>query len=477
MDERRNLIDGTKWTSYSTGLSIGLQFIQIAILARLLGPTAFGIVSISTMIINLFNVFANLGFANSIIYTQETDRENLSTIYFFNLFIGAFIFCIIYISTPLVVSFYNEIRLDKVVRFSAGSFLIVYFGQIYSFILRKELRFRALAIIDIISIIVGTIVTISCAYAGLEEMSLIYGQLVTATIRTIFQILFGRSYFIPTFSFKLSGMKDHFHFGIYNVGEGLVNFFQYNIDYIIIGKLLSVKLLGFYTIAYQLAIFPGSRLNPIFLQVAYPVLAKIKNDNLKLRRYYLSILDIIGYINIPMLAGLFVMAESVIPLIYGPGWEETIYLIYILIFGAFFSSLSQPLSSLAYSKGRPKLLFQLNSVTTIIRIPLFYFLGRILDVKGIAIAFSISSLIHLIIKLYIVRNLIGNYLLDFLINIIKPVSFSLIMILSIGAYRYFIHNNNVISIAFQIGIGVFIYTILTLYYKFSLKEVRAILKN
>ena len=100
-----------------------------------------------------------------------------------------------------------------------------------------------------------------------------------------------------------------------------MGFIQANSDNILVGGMLGVKQLGYYTLASQLAVFPISRLSPIILQVAYPILARFKGDTNELKKSYLTILDLLSYVNLPLLAGLFITADSVVPLFYGPGWE------------------------------------------------------------------------------------------------------------------------------------------------------------
>jgi PST family polysaccharide transporter/lipopolysaccharide exporter len=92
MSNKAKAINSGKWITLSTTISTIVQFIQIALLARLLDPSAFGIVSVSALIISLFSIFANLGFSNSIISKQVDDREVLSTLYYLNLGLGLFIF-------------------------------------------------------------------------------------------------------------------------------------------------------------------------------------------------------------------------------------------------------------------------------------------------------------------------------------------------------------------------------------------------
>ncbi|GEO10782.1 MOP flippase family protein [Segetibacter aerophilus] len=476
MSNKKKAINGGKWITISTVISTVFQFMQVAILARLLNPSAFGVVSISTLIIAFFNIFTNLGFSNSIIYKQEQDRKVLSTLYFLNLILGVIIFIAIYFSAPLIIAYYKEAKLSEVIKLSSTYFLIVYFGQIYYFLLEKELQFKSVAVIEIIGAVVGTTVTITLAYSGFEELSLIYGQLSMQAVRTILQIILGRKYFVPKLYFNIFSIKEHLQFGIYNVADGFIGFIQSNADNIIIGGVLGVKMLGYYTIAIQLAVFPITKLNPIVLQVTYPLLAKMKDNLSGLKTSYLTILDFLSYINLPLLAGLFITADSVVPLFYGPGWEQTIALIKIFVFISFFSCLGHPLYTLAFTRGKPKLLFYLNLATLAVKIPLLYVFSKYWGVTGIAMAFLTATFINLVLNFCIVHHLIGDFIKMFLRNLLKPVFFCLLMIAIIYAYKMLVGYTGIINTITQVCIGGIIYGVLTLIYKISLSEIKALKK-
>lgn len=472
MSHKQQAISGAKWMSTSTAISTLLQFGQVAILARLLEPSAFGIVSVSTLMIAFFSIFANLGFSNSIIYKQEEDQHVLSTIYLLNLGLGLVIGIIVFFSWPLVAAYYKEPRLEQVIKLSSLYFVIVYAGQIYFFLLQKELRFKAVATIDITGTLIGTGTTILLAYNGLAELSLIFGQLAQQTSKSVLQIVYGGNLFKPMLRFDINLVKDHLRFGLYNVGDGIVGFIQANSDNILVGGMLGVKQLGYYSLASQLAVFPITRLNPIILQVAYPILARFKGDTNELKKSYLTILDLLSYINLPLLAGLFITADSVVPLFYGPGWEPTILLIRIFVFVSIFTFLSHPLFTLAFSKGKPKLLFVLNLITLFIKIPLVYLFAQYWGITGIAVAFLVATMANVLINFRIVHSLIGSFLSEFALNIAKPILFCLAMVGAITLYKSYADSISVINTTAQVLIGALIYIGLTLRYKLPFAELK-----
>lgn len=473
MNNKEKAINGGKWVTISTVISTCFQFLQVAILARLLDPSAFGIVSVSALIINFFNIIGNLGFSNSIIYKQENDRKVLSSLYILNISLGILMFLAIYFCTPFIISYYKEPKLGQIIKLASFYFIIAYFGQIYFFLLQKNLKFRSTAIIDITGSVAGTSITVLLAYQGFEELSLIFGQLTMITVRTILQVFYGRIYFSPLFQFDFVIIKEHLRFGLFNVGEGFISFIQGNSDNIAIGGILGVKALGYYTIASQLTIFPVSKLNPIILQVAYPILAKMKEDPSSLKRSYLKILDLISYLNFPLLVGLYITADSIVPLLYGPGWEETIHLIKVFVFVSVFTCLAHPLFTLVYSKGRPDLLLYLNLATLLVKLPMLYLFGKHWGITGIAYAYLAAQFINMALSFVVVQYLVGSFMKSFITNIYKPIIFCLLMASTIAMYKNYIGYTGLLNTIAEVLIGGIIYGLLTLMYKVSLIELKS----
>jgi len=470
MSNQKAAINGAKWTTTATVITTVLSFAQLAIIARVLDPSIFGLVSICSLVMNFFHIFANLGFTNSIISKQENDRKILSTIFYASVGLGVIMGVLIFFSSSFVVDYYHEPRLSYVIKISSLGFPLIYTSQIYWNLLQKELEFKILAMIEVIGAVVSIFVTILLAYNNFQELSIIYSQLLIIAIKTVLYIFLGRKLFTPLFYFKLSEIKDHLRFGIYHLGEGILGFVNSNLENIVIGKAIGVKELGLYTIAYQLAVFPIYRLNPIIIQVSYPIMAKMR-DNEGLKRAYLKIVDFITFCNFPLLAGLFITSTSVVVLIYGNDYQASVPLVKIILFVSFLSCVTAPASSLAMSKNKPNVMFYLNLFSLVIKIPTLYFLSKYFGLIGIAYGYVLTSLIDTVVIFIIVDNLVGSFFKQFLDNIIKPVSFCLIMIGVISVYQYFIGNQGLVHLIIQVVIGGLIYVGLTLKYKLSIKEI------
>jgi lipopolysaccharide exporter len=206
------------------------------------------------------------------------------------------------------------------------------------------------------------------------------------------------------------------------------------------------------------------------LQVAYPILARMKDNAADLKRSYLRILDLISYCNLPLLAGLFITADGVVPVAYGPNWEPAVGLIRIFVFVALFSCLGHPLFTLAYTKGKPNLMLYLNIGTLIVKIPLVFWFAQ-WGVTGIAMAFVTATGLNLIADLWIAQSLVGPFMGAFLRNIARPLLFCGLMMGAIVAYKLLIGTGGWGHTLAQVALGGAVYAGLTLRFKLSWREL------
>lgn len=115
MSYKKIAVQGTKWTTLSTVIVTLMQFVQVTILARILDPAAFGLVGMVMVLVNLFNIFSDMGVSNAIIYKQETNKYKLSSLYWLNIALGIFLFVLIIAIKPLIIGYYHEPKLESII--------------------------------------------------------------------------------------------------------------------------------------------------------------------------------------------------------------------------------------------------------------------------------------------------------------------------------------------------------------------------
>ena len=150
-DLKKQAIGGVKWTSLSTGVRSILQLIQLLVLARFLSADDFGLIAIVMVVIGFSQLFMDMGISNAIIHKQNITTEQLSSLYWLNIFSGAVLTIIVYFIAPFVANFYNNAEIIPLLQLLSLSFIINAFANQYRVLLRKELKFNVLAKVEVIA--------------------------------------------------------------------------------------------------------------------------------------------------------------------------------------------------------------------------------------------------------------------------------------------------------------------------------------
>ena len=352
MNLKSKTISGVKWTTFSSVILALLQILQLVILARLLDPSIFGLMAITSVVIGFAQAFLDMGISNAIIHKQEVSHTQLSTLYWLNILSGVVLFIIVSLCAPLVALFYQEAELTNIIILVAMTFLIQPFGQQFVVLWQKELRFNDIAKVDVITKLLSLLVSVIFAYYNYGVYALVYGVLAGTLLQTLVFIYKGFREYTISFVFQLSDVREFLNFGLYQMAEKTLNYFNSQIDTLLIGKLLGVETLGVYNIAKHIIMKPIQIINPIVSKVSFPVMAKIQHDTDKLKEIYLKTINLLSSTNFPIYLFMLMTAPQLVALIFGEKWIDAVVIVQILsIYGACRSTMN-PIGSLLLAKGR-----------------------------------------------------------------------------------------------------------------------------
>lgn len=460
MNLKSQAVSGVKWGGVSMGVVTVLQFVTLAVLARLLSPFDFGLMGMIMVVIGFARLFADMGISNAIIYRQDATREELSSLYWLNIMAGIVIFFVVCGTSPLITAFYHEPRLRNLIYLSSLIFLITPFGQQFHILLQKELKFDQLAKIEIMASFVNSASAIALAILGMGVFSLVWGQLAGTSFRVFLLSCWGWKNWRPHLHFATQDLRRYISFGLYQMGEKSVNYFNSNLDYILIGSLLGANALGYYTLAYNLILKPSSTINPIITRVAFPVFSRVQNDTEKLKRGYLKVLQLLSTVNFPLMAGLAVVAPVAVPVIFGEQWLPSIILVQILTIVGMLRSTGNPVGSLLLSKGRADLGFKWNLALLITQIPGLYLGAKMGGLVGVAIAYAVLLCIYTIFNyLILIRILLGACLREYINSMWPSLWMSALMsipILCMGVFLQTFPRQFILSVQVLCGIAVYL---------------------
>lgn len=460
MSLKMKALNGMKWNGISTVFITIIQFIQMIILARFLSPVEFGLMGMIVVVTGFAQAFVDAGMSNAIIQRQKIDDKELSSLYWLNIFVGLLIFGLILLIRPMIIAFYSEPGLNTPLLWVAFNFLIIPIGQQFQAIFQKELEFNKLASIEMISTTFGVTLSIMCALNNFGVLALVFGQLATSFVKSIILVFLGIKKWRPKLVFKWAHIKGFMSFGLFQMGEKIVNYFSSNIDYLLIGRYLGAEALGVYTLAYQLVIMPLMKINPVITKVAFPVFSKIQQNVELVQKGYLQVTKLLVFLTFPLLIGLGITAKFVIPLFYGGAWGESILILQLLIPLGLLKVIGNPSGSIFLAKGRADIGFKWNTFTSITNLLVFYVIiqhGLVL----ITIVHVFLVLIYFVFLQWLVNSQIKltwkQYFGSISIPVIASINMLILLVLINNFVLEFLIEKELIILILNVLLGMFIY--------------------
>ncbi|MBI6117353.1 lipopolysaccharide biosynthesis protein [Salegentibacter maritimus] len=318
MSLKKEATSGLVWTfTQQFGAQI-ISFIVSLVLARLLLPKEFGLIGMIAVFIAVGGALVDSGLTQSLIRSKQLDQEDFSTVFYFNLAASILIYIIVYLTAPLVTNFYDQPLLTPILRLYCTTFIITAFSAVQVARLTQKMDFKTQTLVAIPSIIVGGIVGIVMAYMGYGVWSLVWNQIVTALISTVQLWIYSK--WSPSWVFNFEKFKEHFNFGYKLTLSALLNKIFINIYVIIIGRYFSASQVGFYTRADTMKQLPVSNISTALNKVTYPLFAKIQDDDVRLKRVYSQLMQMVVFVIAPTLVFLAVLAEPTFRFLFTKKW-------------------------------------------------------------------------------------------------------------------------------------------------------------
>jgi PST family polysaccharide transporter len=273
MDLTTKTVQGVGWTGTSQFIRLLLQLGITAILARLLTPTDFGLLAMVVVFTNLVMIFRDFGLTAALIQRKGVTEEHLSSSFWINILTGLLLAFLLAALAPVIAYFYGEDRLTLIIIVLASTFFISSFGIVQTALFTKELNFKPLAVIEILAVAISGTIAVFMAFSGFGVWSLVWQQVISSFVIVI--SLWTLSSWRPKILFQWQRVKELLGFGLNLTGFSFVNYFNRNLDNLLIGKFLGSASLGFYNLAYQLLLFPLSNISSVIGRVMFKAVCVI----------------------------------------------------------------------------------------------------------------------------------------------------------------------------------------------------------
>jgi PST family polysaccharide transporter len=357
---------------------------SLVVLARLLLKEDFGLVNMVTAFTGVLGLmYAGLSMAS--VQQPSLTRAQASALFWLNLAIGIALALLATAAAPLLAAFYAEPRLFWMTVVLGMNFVFSGASVQHRALLQRNMQFSVLATIDMLAIVGSAAAAISLALAGFGYWALVAMVIVQPVVMVVGVWLATR--WVPGMPERRAGIRSMVMYGGAVTLNNFIVYVAYNADKVLIGRVWGAEALGIYGRAYQLINLPIENLNSTIGMVAFPALARIQDDSVRLARYFLGGYSLFLAAVIPTTIECALFADDVVMVLLGARWLETATIFRLLTPTILAFAVANPFIWLMLAGGRAGRSLQISLVMTPVLI-VGYALGLVHGPEGVAAAFS-----------------------------------------------------------------------------------------
>lgn len=454
---RHSAVQGVKWSSARILGSRLIALIVFIALARLVAPTAFGLVSLAMVFVALMQVFVDQGFNQAIVQRQELTPGHLDSAFWSSLALGILFTVVgVALAGPLA-TLLDQPDLAPVLRGLSASIFILAISSTPEAILRRELAFRSLAIRQLIAAVAGGVIGVGAAVLGYGVWSLVFQLVVQGTVGAL--VLWIAVPWRPGLDVSWRCFRELFSFGSNIVAMNLLNFFNRQSDDLLIGVVLGPKALGYYSVGYRILLLLTDVMTRTIESVAFPLFSRIQDDMARLRRAYLMATQISATIATPVFLGVAALAPELINTLFGPKWDAAVPVMQVLsLIGVLHASLFFN-STVLVATGKPRtalFVTVVNAVSNVIAFAIAVQWGIVAVAAAYVIRGYLLSPLPVLMVKRVIHFTIGEYVSRFAIPLACSALMVATMLLLRGALAPLVSDPVVVAVVGPVGAATYL---------------------
>jgi len=354
---RRAVRGGAVLMATRLGVQVLLWGVTFTV-ARLLDPSDYGIMSIGVVFICLADMLAEAGVGRALIQKAELTREDLAAAFTINLLLASLLYGLLFATAGMAARYLERPALEQMLPILGLMVLLSPFRAVAFALLDRDLRMERQAAIHVFFSAFQAAIVLSLAFLGYGYWSLVVG----AVLGRAFEVfgLYLATGWTPRLTWTPWRHGEILRFGMNVSFSGILQSFYNNSIFVILGKIVGDVTLGYFSLAFQIVSLPMQKLTINSNQVAYPVFCRLREDRAKLRNWYLRLSVLLGFLGIPTLVGMAIVAPEAFGLVLGAKWLPSvlpfrllavvgIFMIYAGSLPPMFDAIGRPDITLRYS--------------------------------------------------------------------------------------------------------------------------------
>lgn len=454
---KNNVVSGVFWKLTERMGAQVVTFIVTLVLARILYPEDYGLISLVTIFINIANVFVESGFGSALIQKKDADEIDFSTVFYFGIIFSCLLYFLLYSFSPAIARFYNEDKVVPVLRILALRLPLAAVNTVQKAYVSRKMIFRKFFFATIGGTLISAVVGIVMAYCGFGIWALVAQYLVNATIDTL--MLWCTVRWRPIFKFSFHRLAELLKYGWKLLCASLMDTIYTELRSLVIGKKYSASDLAYYSKGQQLPSLVVSNVNTSISSVLFPAMSKFQENQERVKAMTRRAIRISSYLICPMMMGLAMVARPLIRLMLTEKWLPCVPYMQIMCFIYAFWMIHTANLEAMKAVGRSDLFLKLEIIKKIYGI-LLLALSMRYGVMAIALSEAVNSILSLFVNAYPNGRLLGYRYREQIRDLLPAIMLSLAMggvVYLVGMYIM----NDFLCICVQIAAGAATYILLS----------------
>ena len=460
---KKSVIMGAVWKFAERIIAQAVSLIVSIIIARLVDPSDFGVVSIVTVFFAFANVLISGGLNTALIQKKNADEDDYNTVFTISFIVAVIIYLILFVTAPFIAEVYHQPMLVGITRVLGFSLPIYAVKSVVCAYVSANLQFKKFFFATLGGTLVSAIVGIAMALNGFGAWALVAQQLTNTTIDTL--ILFLVTKLKLSFGIAVARVKGLVQYGYKILLSSLLGVTITQINPLFIGLKYTSADLSFYTKGRTFPEALSSSMTYTISAVLFPALSKYQDNKKELLKYTRLYMQLASFVVFPVMLGFAGIAESFVTVFLGTKWMETIYYIQIACFAMMFDVVAAGNCETIKAMGRSDIFLKIEVIKkTGFFITLLFFLLFTDSPKALALSLIVFTVIQVVVNGIPNQKLIGYKVAYQLMDLVPNLLIALIMYVSV-LWMGQLTVNAAAKIVLQILTGVVIYVALALLMK------------
>ena len=455
---KQRTVAGVFWKILENGGTTAITFIVTVLLARLLTPESYGVLSITIIFVTITGVFVQKGFNMALVQKTDADELDFSSVFFFQLAIAALLYVALWFASPVIARFYKAPEVEPVLRVLALILFPCAVSSLQYAIIMRRFAFRKRFIVTLISTVLSGTVGITMALRGYGVWALVARQLVDDTTICIGMCIATK--WRPKLLFSSQRLSRLFSFGWKLLVSSLLETLYSDISSLIIGKRFDTTMLAQYDKGRRYPMNITTTLSGGIQVAMFPSLSIAQKEPQRLLAMTRRSLSVSLFIIAPLVAGLAAVSTPLVRLVLLPKWLPCVpfLMVFCITYGLFpiDTAITQPINALGRSDVYLKL--EIAKKCT----GLLLICGAVFLIKtpiSLAWALAATAAISIFYNAIPARRLLGYQFTDLLADTVPSILASLAMFAAVYCVNL-LALSDAVTLLIQIPLGIALYILI-----------------